>query len=152
MASSAHNAYLEGRILAADPLELVCILYRSALESVREARNQLANGDIAARSKAISRAAEAVMELNSSLNHEAGGEMSRRLCALYEYIQGRLFQANFEQDEGPLIEVAGLLATLLEAWQFVGAGAIRREPSTYEESLAGVPPEDVCAGRVSACA
>ncbi len=152
MASSAHNMYLEGRILAADPLELVCILYRAALESVLEARHYLANGEVAARSKAISRAAGAVTELNSSLNHETGGEMSRRLAALYDYIQARLFQANFEQQEAPLLEVAGLLTTLLEGWQIVSTGVVQRETAAYSEHPAAVPPDDLWAGRVTASA
>ncbi len=119
MTSNAHDAYLESKILTADPVELVRVLYRSALDSVRQARLHLANGDIAARSHAISKSVEALSELNGSLNHEMGGELSRSLASLYDYMQRRLLQANFEQVEAPLNEVMGLLSTLLDAWQHV---------------------------------
>jgi flagellar protein FliS len=128
--TNAHDAYLESRILAADPVELVRILYRTAMDQVREARVHLANGDIAARSRAISKALAALLELSSSLNHETGGDLSRRLAELYDYMQQRLIQANFEQAEEPLNETAGLLATLLEAWQSVKSSA----PLNLEET------------------
>lgn len=125
MATSAYDAYLESRILSADPLELVRILYRLAIDRIREARQHLAGGDIAARSKAISAASQVLAELSSSLDHQQGGEMSRRLAQLYDYMQWRLVDANFHQTAGPLEEVLGLLTTLSEAWE-----NIRPEPQT----------------------
>jgi flagellar secretion chaperone FliS len=123
MAASAYDAYLESRVLSADPLELVRILYRVAIDRIREAREHLASGDIAARSKAISVASQALTELSSSLDHQGGGEVSRRLAQLYDYMQWRLVDANFHQTAGPLEEVLGLLTTLSEAWN-----SIRVEP------------------------
>ena len=119
MATSAHDAYLETRVLAADPIELVRILYRVAIDRVRETRDHLERGDIAARAKSMSVASQAIAELAAALDHESGGEMSRRLASLYDYMQGRLVDANYHQRAEPLNEVLGLLSTLLEAWQQV---------------------------------
>lgn len=119
MATSAHDAYLEARVLAADPIELVWILYRVAIDRVRETRDHLERGDVAARAKSMSVASQAIAELTSSLDHQAGGEMSRRLASIYDYMQGRLVDANYHQRVEPLNEVLGLLSTLLEAWQQV---------------------------------
>jgi flagellar protein FliS len=117
MATSAHDAYLESRILSADPLELVRVLYRIAIDKIREAREHLQKGDVAARSKSISVASQALGELAASLDHQAGGDVSRRLAQLYDYMLWRLVDANFHQSAGPLDEVLGLLTTLSEAWQ-----------------------------------
>jgi flagellar protein FliS len=117
MPTSAYDTYLESRVLAADPVELVRILYRLAIDRIREAREHLEKGDIAGRSKAISVASEALLELNVSLDHEVGGELSRRLAQLYEYIVWRLLEANVQQSAEPLNEALKLLTTLLEAWQ-----------------------------------
>ena len=122
MPNDAHDAYRESRILSADPVELIRILYRIAIDRVQEAREHMARGDVAARSSCISCACEALAELECSLNHEAGGEVSRRLAALYEYMQWRLVDANLKQSEEPLAEVLALLTTLLEAWRQVKAG------------------------------
>lgn len=120
MATSVHETYLESRVLAADPVELVRILYRLAIDRVREAREHLEKGDIAARGKAISTAAQAIGELHGSLDFAAGGEIARRLSQLYDYMQRRLLDASLRQSAEPLNEVLGLLSTLSEAWQAVG--------------------------------
>ena len=117
MWNSAHDAYVESRVLAADPLELVRLLYQSAIGSVREARRFLAEGKIAERSRAISKACEIVIELNTALDHARGGEISQRLASLYDYMLRRLLEANLQQNDGPLAEVLGLLSTLGEGWE-----------------------------------
>ena len=111
------SAYLESRILSADPLELVSLLYQGALDSVHDARKYLADGDIQARSTAISKVTDIVTELEASLNHEAGGSISRGLADLYQYMRMRLLHANIRQDDAILAEVQSLLATMAEAWK-----------------------------------
>lgn len=119
MWSNGHDAYLEGKVLSADPLELVNLLYQSCIQAVRDARHHLAQGEIGERSRAINKACEIVMELNSSLDRERGGEIAERLAQLYEYMLGRLLHANMQQSDPPLSEVLALLATLGEAWDGV---------------------------------
>jgi len=119
MWQNAHDAYLESRVLSADPLELVHLLYEAAIAAVREARRYLAEGEIAARSRSITKAFSILQELVAALDHDRGGEISARLAQLYDYIQRRLLEANFQQADEPLAEVLGLLATLAEAWQQV---------------------------------
>jgi flagellar protein FliS len=151
MASSAHDAYLESKVLTADPLELVRMLYRLAMDRIRDARRYLEAGDAVARSGAISTASEALAELGCSLDHQAGGELSRRLAQLYEYMQWRLVEANFHQSAEPLNEVLSLLSTLSEAWQTIKpeprAAAPDAQPNWYEHpstEAAGQPAAAEC--------
>ena len=116
MAISARDAYLENRISLANPLELVQILYESAIGSVERARRHLKDGDIAGRSKEISQASAILIELASSLNREADPHLAENLLELYDYMERRLTEANFRQEEAPLVEVSTLLVTLLEGW------------------------------------
>jgi flagellar protein FliS len=120
---------LEGRVASADPLELVRLLYQGATSAVRDARHYLAEGDIAARSRSITKAGEILIELTVSLDHEAGGDISRRLEQLYDYMQRRLLDANLQQADGPLAEVLGLLATLGEAWDEIQQKAAPPQPA-----------------------
>jgi flagellar protein FliS len=113
---NAHDVYLEQRILSAEPLELVRVLYQAATAAVRKARSHLAAGEIAERARAINQAYRVLTELNSSLDHQRGGDLSRRLAQMYGYMMRRLIEANFQQRDEPLAEVLGLLATLAEAW------------------------------------
>jgi len=129
MYQNAHETYLEGCIASADPLELVRMLYQGASGAVRDARRYLAEGEIALRSRSISKACEILIELTASLDHTAGGEISRRLEQLYDYMQRRLLEANIRQADEPLAEVLGLLATLGEAWDGIRVAATPAQPS-----------------------
>jgi flagellar protein FliS len=117
MRHNAMDAYLESRILSADPIELVNVLYQACTGAVREARHHLESGEIAARSQSITKASEILLELVGSLDHERGGEISQGLGQLYSYMLRRLTEANVQQIDAPLAEVLGLLCTLAEAWE-----------------------------------
>ncbi len=116
MDSRARGTYIESRILSADPVELVRILYEAALDSVEKARRHLRRGEIVARSKEIGRASAILIELAISVNHDVDASLSRNLVELYDYMQRRLTEANVNQTEPPLADVSRLLTTLLEGW------------------------------------
>jgi flagellar secretion chaperone FliS len=113
---SWNEAYLESLVLSGDPLELVRMLYRHAIERTQDARALLASGDIAGRGKAISAVAAILAELEGSLDHKAGGSLSQELGRLYQYMQMRLLEANVRRSDEILAEVQSLLTTLAEAW------------------------------------
>ena len=113
------DAYLEARVLTADPVELTRMLYQRAIDLVGEARQGLRTGDVSMRATAILKTVAIVGELEASLNHEAGGEIAQWLAALYQYMQRRLTLANAFRQDQPLAEVEGLLQTLAEAWNGV---------------------------------
>ena len=116
MRSNPYQAYVEDEIMTADPVKLVQMLYRGALEAVRDARAKLAMADIKGRSAAVTKAVEILGELSSSLDHERGGELSANLAALYDFAQRRLLAGNQEQADQPLAEAERVLQTLGEAW------------------------------------
>jgi len=136
MWNTGHDAYLESRVMTADPIELVNLLYQACTQAVREARHHLAEGRIAERSQQINKACAIVIELATSLDHERGGEISRRLALLYDYMQSRLLEANMKQSDAPLAEVLGLLSTLSEAW----AGVAKPVEKPVPESPWSQPP------------
>jgi flagellar protein FliS len=110
------NSYEDNRILSASPMELVRILYTAAARAVQDARESLRTGAIGARSRDISRAQLILLELSTAVDPSKGQEISERLLALYEYMMGRLAEANADQKDAPLAEVSTLLGTLQEAW------------------------------------
>ncbi len=116
MPSNPYAAHLDVSILTAEPIELVRILYRTALGSVSAARAQLAAGEIKERSQAINKVVSIIHELALSLNPEVEPTLASTLAELYDYMQRRLLAANFEQSDVPLAEVMGLLETMTDAW------------------------------------
>jgi len=117
MQHHANQSYQDDEILSADPLQLVRLLYRGALNEIARARACLATRDIVGRSQAITRAVRILAELALSLNHSQGGTISRSLVELYDYIQRLLVDANCRQADGPLEEAENLMSTLQDAWQ-----------------------------------
>src|SRR5262245_10054808 len=115
----AYEAYQESRILMADPVELVQVLYQACMGEVREPRRELRAGNVLERARHISKACAVLTELAASLDHSRGGEISTGLLRLYGYMQRRLTEASFRQSDEPMAEVLGLLRTLLEAWDGV---------------------------------
>jgi flagellar secretion chaperone FliS len=113
----ACQAYAEGTVLSANPLEMVVALYEGAIEAVGRARNCLLSGDIWGRATAISKAVKILTELLISLDHKRGGEVSQNLKRLYSYMQCRLLDAHSLKSEEHLNEVERLLQGILEGWR-----------------------------------
>lgn len=134
MAHTHYDKYLESEVLTADPLKLVTMLYRAAIDAVGAARAHLAAGEVRERSRKIVKAWEIVNELRSSLDEESGAEISRSLRQLYVYMQGRLLEANARQQDAPLAEVEQLLGTLQQGWTTAvqRAGVAIDEPERYQ--------------------
>ncbi len=116
-----YNAYaqvdLATTIAAATPIELVQMLYDGALKAIWAAQGHIMRKNISGKGESISKAIAIIEELNDSLNHDAGGDISRNLEALYDYMTGRLVRSNVDSDPAPLKEVEKLLSELSEAWE-----------------------------------
>jgi flagellar protein FliS len=144
MWNHAQDAYLESRVLSADPVELIRLLYQTGVSAVQDARRCLADGKIMERSQAITKAGRVLIQLITALDHERGGEISRRLAALYDYMLRRLTEANSRQRDEPLAEVLSLLATLAEGWEWVRP-APKPEPAAANPWNPEVTPEPAAA-------
>jgi flagellar protein FliS len=129
------DSYLESRILSADSVELIHLLYEHTLTQVRAARSAIAANDVPSRSEAICKALAAIGELESSLDHNAGGAISRNLARLYRYMRKRLTDANVKREQGALAEVESLIRTLDEGWTAMQhAAAPRPAPAHFQEA------------------
>jgi len=131
--SSNHSnptSYVHQKILSATPLEIIAMLYGKAIDEIRDARQQLAAGNIELRGKAIAKACDAICELDSSLNMETGGDLANRLRGLYRYFLVRLLDANLQRSDEPLAEVLGLLSTLADGWQTIAKDQAEPAPHT----------------------
>ena len=125
-----YQAYTDGSIYSENPLNLVVALYEGALEATQQAAHALSARDIPARTKAINKAIAILTELLVSLDHEKGGEISKNLAKLYNYMQVQLCAAHARQKPEPITEVSKLLATLLEGWR----GAVVAQTSVPERA------------------
>jgi len=130
------SGYLENEVLSADPIGLVRLLYDGAIESLLQARAFFNQGRIRERSSAINKTMLIVLELQSSLDGERGGEIARNLAQLYAYVQERLTEANGQQKPQALEEALKVMSTLHEGWKCASLHVL---PRPAEPALVASP-------------
>jgi flagellar protein FliS len=113
---------LQSGVMSASPHQLITLLFDGAKTAIAMARHHMANKEIAAKGKAISKAINIVDNgLKASLDAEAGGqagaELVANLSALYDYISQRLMFANLRNDPALLDEAERLLENIASAWR-----------------------------------
>ena len=115
------NVGLETGVAAANPHQLIVMLYEGAELSVRMAIKHMNEGDVTKKCGAISKASHIILDgLKTALNPQQGGEIAHRLETLYDYMNNRLMLAHVNNQVAPLEEVLGLLRELRGAWQQIG--------------------------------
>ncbi|WP_018509506.1 flagellar export chaperone FliS [Thiobacillus thioparus] len=122
----AANAYanvgLETGVMAANPHQLIIMLYEGAELSVRMAIRHMNEGDLVKKSAAVTKASTIILEgLRAALDTRQGGDLAIQLDALYDYMGKRLMLAHLKNQTEPLEEVLGLLRELHTAWKQIGA-------------------------------
>lgn len=115
------RTYRANSVLTASPGQLVLMLFDGALRSLALAREAFARPEddprrIEAINRELIKAQNIVLELQGSLNHDAGGDFAREMERLYDYYARRIWEANMRKQEAPVIEVEKLLRELRDAW------------------------------------
>lgn len=122
---AAANAYanvgLETGVMAANPHQLIIMLYEGAELSIRMAIRHMNEGDLIRKSAAITKASTIILEgLRAALDTRQGGKLAMQLDALYDYMSKRLMLAHLKNQTEPLEEVLGLLSELHASWKQIG--------------------------------
>lgn len=125
------NVGLESEVLGASPERLISLLFRGALTATAQARFHMANGRIAQRGQAISKAIDIVDSgLKASVDPERGGDVARHLIAAYELIVRDLLQANLNNDTTKLDSAERLLSDLADAWHTAADPQFEQTPAS----------------------
>ena len=117
---------LETGVIAANPHQLVLMLFDGALCAVADADTCLTEGRVADKGEAISRAISIINDgLRASLDQAQGGRIAGYLLELYDYMGRRLLLASLRNDRSALREVTQLLGELRTSWAAIGAIATK---------------------------
>lgn len=103
----------------ATPHRLVQMLMEGALDKIAAAKGHMVRNEPAEKGRFISWAISIINGLQSSLDMEAGGELSRNLDDLYDYMVRRLGEASAKNDPAILDEVSSLLLEVKSAWDVI---------------------------------
>ena len=126
--------YRRMAVETSSPGQLIVMLYRGAIRSTRQAIDAIEERRLETANNEFLRAEAIVRELRDSLRADAG-PIAESLDALYGYFERQLIQANMRKDPAPAAEVAGMLESLLQAWE----GAMKGDVSAPSVLRAGGP-------------
>ncbi len=108
------------QVAAADPHELISLLFDAIDEQIALALGALGAGDTERRGKAVNKAVLLLQDgLRGGLDLEKGGELAQRLDALYAYCAARLAEAHAKRDQAMFEEVRQHLRTVADGWKAI---------------------------------
>lgn len=113
---NAYQKYKTTAVTSASREKILLMLYEGAIKFVKRAIKASEEKNIAERGINIGRACDIVMELNNTLDHKIGGEISKNLEQLYNFITDQLTSANISGDTKYLHDALKVLETLNEGW------------------------------------
>lgn len=118
----------------ADPHQLIQMLFDGAVDRIAAAKGAMQRNDVPEKGVLISKAITIIDGLRAHLDHEKGGSIAENLKNLYDYMEVTLFNANLENDESKLDEVAKLIAEIKSAWEAIGPEVRNAQPASQESN------------------
>ena len=112
-------AYQETAVTTQSRGRLIVMLYDGAIKFMIMAIREMEEGNFEAKGNYIKRAQDIIIELNTVLDMEAGGEIALNLRKLYLYMGRRLNEANTKQDPKRIEEVITLMEELNQGWKAI---------------------------------
>ncbi len=117
VAKSPYDAYRRVQAETSSGADLVLLLLRGALRFLDRAQSGVEDDDIQLAHNSLTRAQDIISELNTTLDHEQGGDLAGGLESIYTYALERLIEANMRKRVEPIQEVRRLIAELTSAWE-----------------------------------
>jgi flagellar secretion chaperone FliS len=115
----AATHYRQTQVLTATGVQLIVLLYDSAIQAVELASDGIARRHQPDKARFLGRAVGIVSELSSVLDFERGGEVAKSLYRLYDYMLSEFTQANLRNDARRLNGPLRCLREMREAWHTV---------------------------------
>ncbi|WP_303985450.1 flagellar export chaperone FliS [Niallia circulans] len=109
------NLITEEVLYQKSPQELTALLYEACLNNLEEAIENIENKDYILANVKLKKANDIVWRLGAGINYEAG-IIADQLDMLYNYIAGKLIDANLKKDISIIQEVKTIVEELLAAW------------------------------------
>jgi flagellar protein FliS len=103
-------------VAGADPHRLIQMLMEGALTRMSQAKGMIETKNYEGKAKLLGRVMDIIATLQSSLDHDQGGDLSVNLDRLYDYMNRRLLMASSANDISMIDEVMSLLLEVKSGW------------------------------------
>ncbi len=117
--TNPYQKYKKTSVESASREKILLMLYEGAIRFTKLGIKACDEKKIADRGMNIGRAFDIVMELNNTLDHKIGGDISKNLEQLYMFIMDEYTKANISGRSEHLKSALKILETLYQGW--VGA-------------------------------
>ena len=114
---NALNVYQQNSVNTASKERLLLMLLDGLVKFIRQAIGAIEEKNNEKTNTNLVKAQNIVSELMASLNMQAGGEISRSLSLLYDYMHRRLVEANMKKDAEIAREVLGYAEEIKDAFE-----------------------------------
>ncbi|QCX32357.1 flagellar export chaperone FliS [Caloramator sp. E03] len=115
--SNALNIYQQNSVNTASKEKLLLMLYDGLVRFIKQGIIGLEEKNISKSNTNFIKAQNIILEFMSTLNMEVGGEISKSLMALYDYMYRRLVEANIKKDKDIAQEVLNFAEDLKETFE-----------------------------------
>ena len=130
------HSYQVNNISTSSQSQLILMMYDGALQAVNRSIQCMDLKDVAGQSKHILKTQDIINELSLALDMKQGGEVSKTLEQLYQFVLNQLIQANITSDKMYLESVIKVLSPLRDAWSRIAETP--REEAEVPEPIPGI--------------
>lgn len=124
-----YQQYQTMQVQTATAGDLVVMLYDATIRALAQADAALGERQLDVAHAKLTRAQDIVIELNSGVDTERGGELAENLRQLYLYFFRTLVEANVRKDRAAVQHVLALVSQLRSAWRTVVHGSEAARPA-----------------------
>ncbi|MDQ6968790.1 MAG: flagellar export chaperone FliS [Mariprofundaceae bacterium] len=135
---TGYKTYQGNQVDGAGPLGLVILTYDVLYKSLGRARYAVEQGDLSFEGVQTGLALEALIELSTSLDMDAGKDIAEDLARLYIYMNEKLVAHMCSGSVKGIDEVMALTETLRDAWK--GLEDRQRMPAARPQSSMAARP------------
>lgn len=137
--SSGVQAYRETDINSMPREKMIVLLYEKIVSDLNEALAAIENGDRVAMTKRTNHSQRIVSELRNSLDHSIGGDISRNLESLYDYMFHQHLEMLVDQDPIHATNCIRVITPLLDAWRSLPIGTGEQAARDHARGLLKAP-------------
>jgi len=121
-------AYLSTRATSsvhdASPYKLIALLFDACLENLAVVKGGMQRKDIKQKADALKKAVNIIVQLQTALDFDKGGQVARQLDDLYTFCTNHLALANVLNDIEKIDEVYRVIAEIKQGWSEISGTVV----------------------------
>lgn len=136
--NSGVQTYRETDINSMSREKMIVLLYEKIVSDLNEARVAIERGDRVKMTERVNHSQRIISELRNALDHSIGGQISRNLESLYDFLFHQHLELLVDQDPAHIDNSLRVIAPLLDAWRSVPVGT--GEQAARDQARGTLPP------------